>query len=217
MALSHKIADIRNNYAKQALSENAVSQNPVEQFKVWLEEAIQAEAAEPTAMVLATVGADGKPAARVVLLKDVSAEGFMFFTNYESRKGRELAQHAFAALTFFWPDLERQVRVEGKVVKTDPAVSDHYFHSRPKGSQIGAWASPQSSEIESRKQLEEADKELTERFKDAAVIPRPDHWGGYLLQPERLEFWQGRPNRLHDRLLYEQQQDRIWRIKRLAP
>lgn len=217
MALTQNIADIRNNYAKQALTEDAVSQNPVEQFQVWLEEAIQAEVAEPTAMVLATVSAEGKPSARVVLLKDVSAEGFMFFTNYNSRKGLELAQHPFAALTFFWPDLERQVRVEGKVVKAVTDVSDHYFHSRPKGSQIGAWASPQSSEIESRKQLEEADKELTERFKDAAVIPRPDHWGGYVLQPERMEFWQGRPNRLHDRLIYEQQQDMNWKINRLAP
>lgn len=217
MALTHKIADIRKNYARQALTEDAVSLKPVEQFKVWLEEAIQAEATEPTAMVLATVSADGKPSARVVLLKDVSSDGFMFFTNYDSRKGRELAQHPFAALTFFWPALERQVRVEGKVVKAAPDVSEHYFHSRPKGSQIGAWASPQSSEIESRKQLKEADKELTERFKDTAVIPRPAHWGGYQLQPERLEFWQGRPNRLHDRIIYERQQGMSWKTKRLAP
>lgn len=217
MALTHNIADIRKNYARQALTEDAASPSPVEQFKVWLEEAIQAEASEPTAMVLATVSADGRPSARVVLLKNVLAEGFMFFTNYDSRKGQELALRPFAALTFFWPALERQVRVEGEVMKVAPEISDNYFHSRPRGSQIGAWASPQSSEIDGRPALEEVDRQLTERFKDVTVIPRPDHWGGYLLQPERLEFWQGRPNRLHDRLLYEQQQDMSWEIKRLAP
>jgi len=167
--------------------------------------------------VLATVDAAGKPSARVVLLKDVSASGFTFFTNYNSRKGRELAQHPYAAITFFWPALERQVRIEGKVVKVAPEISDSYFHSRPKGSQIGAWASPQSSEIESREVLEENDRELTAKFKSADVIPRPGHWGGYQLQPERLEFWQGRPNRLHDRLVYEQSEGKGWQIKRLAP
>ena len=217
MALTQNLADIRKNYAMQALTEKAVSPNPVDQFKVWLEEAIQAEASEPTARVLATVGAGGKPSARVVLLKDVSDSGFMFFTNYDGRKGRELAQHPFAALTFFWPALERQVRVEGSVVKVAPEISDNYFHSRPRGSQIGAWASPQSSDIENRQVLEEEDRRLTEKFSGTAVIPRPDHWGGFLLQPERLEFWQGRPNRLHDRLIYEHQQDRSWKIKRLAP
>ena len=217
MALTQNIADIRKNYAKQALIEDAVSPNPVAQFKVWLEEAIQAEASEPTAMVLATVSSGGKPSARVVLLKDISDSGFLFFTNYDGRKGRELAQHPFAALTFFWPALERQVRVEGSVVKVTPEISDNYFHSRPRGSQIGAWASPQSSEIENRQVLEEEDRRLTERFRETAVIPRPEHWGGFQLQPEWLEFWQGRPNRLHDRIIYERQQDMNWKIKRLAP
>lgn len=216
MAQNHKLADIRINYSRQELSEDSVSGDPISQFQVWLDEAIQSKVDEPTAMVLATVNAEGKPSARVVLLKDVSAQGFSFFTNYGSRKGRELNDFPFAAVTFFWPSLERQVRIEGKVVKVAPEVSDAYFHSRPKGSQIGAWASPQSQEIESREVIEKADKQLTAKYEDAEVIPRPSHWGGYQLQPERFEFWQGRPNRLHDRILYEQQQDN-WNIKRLAP
>ena len=183
---------------------------------MWLEEAIQAEVAEPTAMVLSTVNAKGRPSARVVLLKDVSEQGLSFYTNYNSRKGRELDENPFAAVTIFWPALERQVRIEGKVVKLPPEASDTYFHSRPKGSQIGAWASPQSQEIESREALEEEDRKHTEQFKSAEVIPRPPHWGGYQLQPDRIEFWQGRPNRLHDRIVYEQQLNN-WQIKRLAP
>lgn len=216
MALTHNLAAIRNNYSRQALSEESVSGDPIHQFNVWLEEAIQAKVEEPTAMVLSTVNAEGKPSARVVLLKDVSAQGLSFFTNYDSRKGMELKENPFAALIFFWPALERQVRIEGKVAKVAPEVSDAYFHSRPKGSQIGAWASPQSKEIESREVIEKADKQLTEEYEKAELIPRPPHWGGYQLQPERLEFWQGRPNRLHDRIVYEQQQN-SWKIKRLAP
>ncbi|RDV16301.1 pyridoxamine 5'-phosphate oxidase [Pontibacter diazotrophicus] len=216
MALTHNLADIRNNYSKQALSEESVSGDPISQFDVWLEEAIAAKAEEPTAMVLSTVNAVGKPSARVVLLKDVSALGFTFFTNYDSRKGRELNEKPFAAITFFWPALERQVRIEGKVVKVAPEVSDKYFHSRPKGSQIGACASPQSQEVESRSVLEEADKKLSEKYATSELIPRPPHWGGYQLQPERIEFWQGRPNRLHDRIVYEQQEE-SWKIIRLAP
>ncbi|MFD2999053.1 pyridoxamine 5'-phosphate oxidase [Pontibacter toksunensis] len=216
MALTHNLADIRSNYSRQALSEDSVSREPIQQFNVWLEEALKSKVEEPTAMVLSTVNAQGKPSARVVLLKDVSADGLSFFTNYESRKGQELRESPFAAVTFFWPSLERQVRIEGKVVKLAPEVSDTYFHSRPKGSQIGAWASPQSQEIESREVIEKADQQLSEKYNDADTIPRPPHWGGYQLQPERFEFWQGRPNRLHDRIVYEQQQD-SWKIKRLAP
>lgn len=216
MALTHNLADIRNNYSKQALSEESVSGDPISQFNVWLEEAIAAKAEEPTAMVLSTVDGAGKPSARVVLLKDVSSQGLTFFTNYDSRKGRELKENPFASVTFFWPVLERQVRIEGKVVKVAPEVSDKYFLSRPKGSQIGAWASPQSQQVENRSVLEEADKKLSEKYATSDLIPRPPHWGGYQLQPERIEFWQGRPNRLHDRILYEQQEGN-WEIKRLAP
>lgn len=216
MALTHKLADIRKNYSRQALSEESVSQDPIDQFNAWLEEAIQAEVEEPTAMVLSTVNSDGKPSARVVLLKDVSAHGLSFFTNYDSRKGQELKDNPFASVTFFWPALERQVRIEGKVVMVAPDVSDAYFHSRPKGSQIGAWASPQSQVIQSREVIEKKDKELTTQYATSEQIPRPPHWGGYQLQPERVEFWQGRPNRLHDRIVYEQQ-DEKWLIRRLAP
>ncbi|WP_347159196.1 pyridoxamine 5'-phosphate oxidase [Pontibacter chitinilyticus] len=216
MSLTHNIADIRKNYSMQELTEASVSEHPMEQFGTWLEEAIQSAADEPTAMVLSTVNGAGKPSARVVLLKDVSPDGFTFFTNYNSRKGHDLAESPYAALTFFWPALERQVRVEGKVVKVAAQVSDTYFHSRPKGSQIGAWASPQSQAIESREVLEQADKTYTEKYADAPEIPRPEHWGGYQLQPERLEFWQGRPNRLHDRIVYEQTEG-SWKTGRLAP
>ncbi|WP_242918875.1 pyridoxamine 5'-phosphate oxidase [Pontibacter liquoris] len=216
MSLTHNIAAIRKNYSKQALTEDSVRPQPLEQFQVWLQEALQAEAEEATAMVLSTVSAAGRPSARVVLLKDVSPAGLTFFTNYNSRKGQELAETPFAALTFFWPALERQVRIEGKVSKAAPQHSDTYYHSRPKGSQIGAWASPQSQPIASREELEEADQAFTEQFAAVAEIPRPPFWGGYLLQPDRLEFWQGRPNRLHDRIVYELQGS-TWHIVRLAP
>ncbi len=216
MPPTQNIADIRINYAKLALSEDSVAAHPIDQFNTWLQEALQAEASEATAMVLSTVNAGGKPSARVVLLKEVAAAGFTFFTNYTSRKGQELAQNPSAALTFFWPALERQVRVEGTVVKVDAQVSDAYYHSRPKESQIGAWASPQSQPIATREELEEADKAYTAKFSATSEIPRPEHWGGYQLQPERIEFWQGRPSRLHDRIVYEWQQD-TWHIVRLAP
>lgn len=216
MALTQNLAAIRHNYSRQALSEESVSQDPIQQFQVWLEEALEAKVEEPTAMVLSTVNAAGRPSARVVLLKDVSPQGLSFFTNYDSRKGQELEENPFASVTFFWPALERQVRIEGRVAKVAPEVSDTYFHSRPKGSQIGAWASPQSKPIESRQVIEEADRKLTEQYATAEEIPRPPHWGGYQLQPERVEFWQGRPNRLHDRIVYAQQ-DNSWQIQRLAP
>lgn len=216
MALSHNIADIRTNYCKQELTEDSVASNPIEQFKIWLEEAITAAVEEATAFVLSTVNEQGKPSARVLLLKEVNDQGFVFFTNYNSRKGHELEQNPYACLTFFWSGLERQVRIEGKVQKVAPDVSDAYFHSRPKGSQIGAWASPQSQVISSREVLKQADAKYTAAFADQELVPRPEHWGGYILEPTRIEFWQGRPNRLHDRILYEFENG-SWHTNRLAP
>ncbi|WP_266205544.1 pyridoxamine 5'-phosphate oxidase [Pontibacter kalidii] len=216
MALTHNIADIRINYMKHALTEESVASNPLHQFKVWLQEAIEAQVEEPTALVLSTVSAAGKPAARVVLLKGVDEQGLSFYTNYASRKGRELEQNPYAAVTLFWPALERQVRVEGKVVKVHPEESDAYFHSRPKGSQLGAWASPQSQVISSREVLEQREKELSAQFAASEFVPRPVHWGGYRLLPDYVEFWQGRPSRLHDRIVYELENG-DWQIKRLAP
>ncbi|WP_299821993.1 pyridoxamine 5'-phosphate oxidase [uncultured Pontibacter sp.] len=216
MALSQNIADIRTNYTKQELTEASVLQHPIQQFQVWLEQAISAEVQEPTALVLSTVSAEGKPSARVVLLKEINENGFTFFTNYSSRKGQELEQNPYASITFFWPALERQVRVEGSVVKAPAAVSDAYFHSRPVGSQIGAWASPQSQVIKSREELQQTEEVYASKFSGTEVIPRPEHWGGYTLVPTRIEFWQGRPNRLHDRIVYKLT-DGNWQLNRLAP
>ena len=216
MSLLPNIAAIRKNYAMESLTEASVANDPISQFKFWMDETIAAEVNEPTAMVLSTVNSSGRPSARVVLLKNVTTDGFIFFTNYKSRKGHDLQENPFASLTFFWPELERQVRVEGTIKKVAGEMSDAYFHSRPIGSQIGAWASPQSQTIHSREELETADADYTKRFAELPVIPRPEHWGGYLLSPDRVEFWQGRPNRLHDRIVYELQ-DEQWHLKRLAP
>ncbi len=192
--------------------------NPLRQFDAWLQEALAAKADEPTAMTVSTCDLQGKPSARVVLLKELSAEGFVFYTNYQSRKGQQLAQNPYAAITFFWPVLERQVRIEGVVKQVSGEISDAYFQSRPKGSQIGAWASPQSQEINGREVLETLEQEMQQKFIADEVLPRPAHWGGYVVIPERLEFWQGRPNRLHDRLEYVKDQNGTdWKIKRLAP
>ncbi|GAA4297935.1 pyridoxamine 5'-phosphate oxidase [Nibribacter koreensis] len=211
------LADIRSNYAKQILNVEAVDANPLRQFDAWMQEALQAKVEEPTAMTLSTASLQGRPSARIVLLKAIEDGGFVFYTNYESRKGQQLAENPFASLTFFWPALERQVRVEGKVVKVEPTTSDAYFNSRPRGSQLGAWSSPQSQTIESRKVLEDLELKYSQEFSQQETIPRPAHWGGYKLVPDRIEFWQGRPNRLHDRLLYHADAAGQWTIERLAP
>jgi pyridoxamine 5'-phosphate oxidase len=210
------IADIRKEYKLQTLSENDVVRDPFGQFDKWWQEAIRAGIDEPNAMTLATASADGMPDARIVLLKAFDTQGFTFFTNYNSAKGMELLENPRASLVFFWKELERQIRISGLVSLTSKKVSDDYFDSRPEGSRIGAWASPQSEAIESREWLEQNEQKFHEEWA-GRMITRPPHWGGYLLKPVRMEFWQGRPSRLHDRLLYALQQNGSWKIERLAP
>ncbi|MBR8457848.1 pyridoxamine 5'-phosphate oxidase [Burkholderia dolosa] len=211
------LADLRINYSRASLDEADVAPDPFAQFDRWFNEALAAKLPEPNTMTLATVGADGRPSARIVLIKGVDERGFVFFTNYESRKGRELAAHPYAALLFYWIELERQVRIEGRIEKTSAEESDRYFASRPLGSRIGAWASEQSAVIDSRATLEAREKAVAERFGDDP--PRPPHWGGYRVVPDAIEFWQGRPSRLHDRLLYTRDASapQGWTISRLSP
>ncbi len=198
------------------LDESNVDANPIRQFQRWFDEAVGRSLPMAEAMTLCTVRADGKPAARMLLLKSVDAAGFVFYTNYRSPKARELDANHFAALVFYWEPLERQVRVEGKVARISAAESDEYFQTRPRESQLGALASPQSEIIESREVLEQRFRELEDEYRER-TIARPDHWGGYRLVPDRIEFWKGRPGRLHDRLLYELQADGSWKRSRLAP
>ena len=201
---------------QETLDEQLIDRDPVAQFQRWFADAVSTGLPLPEAMSLSTITPEGKPAARMVLLKRVDAEGFVFFTNYRSAKARELAANPNASLVFFWPQLERQVRVEGAVSKTSAAESREYFASRPRGSQIGAWASPQSEVIPGREVLEQRRAEIEEVYRDGE-IPWPEHWGGYCLKPERIEFWKGRRDRLHDRILYVKQPDGSWAIQRLAP
>lgn len=211
----HDLAQMRKSYEQAALDETHVRPLPIDQFHHWFDEAVKAKALEPNAMTLATVGADGRPSTRVLLIKGADEQGLVWFTNYQSRKGQELAANPVAAMQFFWPELERVVRVEGRVERVAPAESDEYYRSRPLGSRIGAWASPQSRVLASREQLEQAWAEQQARLGDDPS--RPAHWGGYRLVPDRWEFWQGRPSRLHDRIEYRLQADGRWLIQRLAP
>ena len=210
------LADIRSEYSKLSLDQSTVDADPVRQFEKWFREAMDAQCLEPNAMHLATVNADGRPSSRIVLLKGLETGQFQFYTNYQSKKGQELENNPACALTFFWPELERQVRIEGLATRVAPETSDQYFQSRPRGSQIGAWSSPQSSLIQDRKILEDRSAELEKRFEGKNPLPRPNQWGGYAIEPVLMEFWQGRPNRLHDRIQYTKV-DGSWKVYRLAP
>jgi pyridoxamine 5'-phosphate oxidase len=198
------------------LDERNAEANPIRQFQIWFDDAVGRSLPLAEAMTLCTATADGKPSARMVLLKSVDESGFVFYTNYRSPKARELDANPFAAMVFYWEPLERQVRVEGKVARISADESDEYFQTRPRESQLGALASPQSAVIDSREVLEQRFLELEEEYRDRTIV-RPDHWGGYRLVPDRIEFWKGRPGRLHDRLLYEAQTDGSWKRSRLAP
>lgn len=210
------VADLRKSYARAGFSEAEAAADPLVQFRTWLEEAIAAAVPEPNAMTLATATPEGRVSARLVLLKGLDERGLVFYTNYRSRKAAQLAANPYAALVFWWAELERQVRFEGRIERVAASESDAYFQSRPLGSQLGAWASPQSEAIASRAELEQRLQEVEQRYAGQPV-PRPPHWGGFRLQPESIEFWQGRPNRLHDRLCYARQIDGTWQRERLAP
>jgi pyridoxamine 5'-phosphate oxidase len=207
---------LRREYTLAHLEEHTASENPFEQFALWFRELLQSNDPEPYAMTLSTVNALGKPASRVVLLRHFDEAGFVFYTNYQSQKGSEIEQFPFVAINFFWPGFERQVRIEGAVTRVESDVSDAYFASRPRESQIGAWSSPQSTEIGSRAELEQAFAAFSEKFADR-VVSRPSHWGGYLIKPDKFEFWQGRPGRLHDRLCFHLSDSGYWRRFRKAP
>lgn len=209
--------DLRVDYQADELIESKAPNNPFELFTHWFADAQASSNPEPNAMILATVTPDGSPSARVLLLKRATEEGFIFYTNYESRKGQELAQTPKAAVVFNWLELQRQVRIEGSIKKAPAEVSTAYFHSRPKKSQIGAWVSPQSQEIPDREFLEQRQREIEDKYADADQLPRPEHWGGFLLEPTLIEFWQGRSSRLHDRLAYRRDDGGEWTRVRLAP
>jgi len=214
--MPNSIADIRRDYSHKSLSENDVDANAIKQFEKWWHEAVNSKIDEVNAMTLATASLDALPSARIVLLKEVNEKGFVFFTNYESYKAQQLAENPKACLVFFWKELERQVRITGLIEKIDGKQSDEYFQTRPESSRIGAWASPQSRVIEDRQWLDEKFNELVNKMEGTA-IPRPPHWGGYIVKPVVIEFWQGRPSRLHDRIQYTLEENGEWKIERLAP
>ena len=214
--MDRTVADLRKDYTLQELNETEVDPNPVIQFQKWFDQVCSVDIPEPNAMTVATVSSEGKPSARMVLLKDYDGRGFVFYTNYNSRKGQELIANPYAALVFWWAQLERQVRITGSVEKISAQESDEYFHSRPFNSRLGAWTSNQSEIVSSRQTLEQRLQQLQAKYKDLEV-PRPPHWGGFRVIPVEIEFWQGRSSRLHDRLLYSKNSDSTWGIERLSP
>ncbi|HSH52021.1 MAG TPA: pyridoxamine 5'-phosphate oxidase [Bacteroidales bacterium] len=213
--MKKKYDEIRNEYQNKKLRKKEVHADPFKQFVRWMDEAIKADIKEPTAMSLATTGKNFLPSNRIVLLKEIQNQGFIFFTNYESKKGYQLAENPYGSILFFWPELERQIRIQGRIEKTSKEISDNYYLTRPAKRRIGAWASPQSREIPNRKYLEELQSEYEKKF-EGKPPQRPDNWGGFILMPYTFEFWQGRPNRLHDRIEYYLD-DSDWRLRRLAP
>lgn len=206
---------IRRDFANKPLNEDGINKNPYQQFSSWFEEAVNSQILDPYAMLISTVDETGHPHSRVVYLRNISEDGMIFYTNYNSQKGKNISASNKIAITFFWVELERQIRIEGTVKKVSEELSDKYFAARPRESQLGAWASNQSETIKNRAELEENLKQYTEKFKNNDV-PRPPHWGGYIVEPIKFEFWQGRPSRLHDRLIY-QQENKVWKIFRVAP
>ena len=211
-----KISEIREEYRQDALLESNLSEDPIDQFNKWMREALDDGIHQPNAMILATSTSEGRPSARTLLLKEVTDDGFVFFTNYLSQKGRELDDNPQASMVFLWLPVSRQIRVAGAVKRVDETMSDAYFSTRPRASKIGAWASDQSEVVESRGALEERFRGIEKKYQDGD-IPRPSHWGGYILLPDHIEFWQGRPGRLHDRIVYGKQSEGQWMKKRLCP
>ena len=206
----------RSDFSKQTLDESEVNANPIIQFESWFKEAVEAQVLSPNAMVVSSASKDAVPTARVLLLRNFDEKGFVFYTNHNSKKGNQIDHNPHVALTFFWPELERQIRIEGTVDKQTDEESDEYFVVRPEGSKLGAWASQQSSVVESRAVMDAKFKEMQNNFR-GKEIPRPAFWGGYLVKPTMFEFWQGRPNRFHDRIAYVQDENRSWKIERLSP
>lgn len=214
--MKKEIADLRKEYSSRTLLERDVAKDAIHQFQIWWQQAVESLIPDVNAMTLATASVDGMPSARIVLLKGFDATGFVFYTNYKSYKAMQLDENPKACLVFYWKELERQVRITGLVSKLSEQDSDEYFTSRPEGSRIGAWASPQSQVIENREWLDTKFESLTKEMKDG-YVKRPPHWGGYIVKPVIIEFWQGRPSRLHDRIQYTLQEDGTWKIERLAP
>lgn len=214
--LSLTIKNLRTDFFSRSFDRKDVSSSPIRQFENWMTDAINAKIEEPNAMTLATVDKAGQPDARVVLLRDVSAKGFSFFTNYQSKKGKDMSKRNKVCLNFYWTEVGRQVRIHGSITKLPAKNSDEYFHSRPRESQLGAWASHQSEELNNRKELINRLEQIEEKYK-GKIVPRPAHWGGYLVQPTWIEFWQGRQSRLHDRIVYKKLRTGKWKIVRLNP